>query len=655
MASNPQGSGAGTAARDDPFVSPGPVSRRSGEPYPAPSGLHRSERSIVSTNRSRDRKARPRILVLDADMVPSLTIARSLKRRGADVDIAGHEPASLSALSNCVASVLIYPNPLTEPAAFVDWVEERLARASYALVIPVTERTLVPLHLERQRLDQQRIAMAPARALEIALDKARTVALAHELGIRVPHGCSPHSTSEALAFAADHGYPVVVKPAASIGADSIQRVHLSVSYASDEHQLRAQVTHALRHGSVLVQELFRGRGVGIELIADRGEVRFSFEHQRLHEVPLTGGGSSLRLSVPVRPELLEASRKLMAALNWHGVAMVEFKEDPETGEFCLMEINGRFWGSLPLAVAAGADFPAMLLELLAEGEIQTRPPARTGIYCRNLQKDMHWMESVLRRNAPIGLVSLPSRYQMIKDLLLVVSPRHRFDVQQWRDPRPGIEDMRRSIVHYSERIAHLLSERRLLRRQRAAWQKGLLARRLHEGSRLLFLCYGNINRSAVAEMLARERLPARFTLESAGFHPQAGRPADPVMVEVAARHGHDLSGSRSRQLSAEMVDRAHLILAMEPAHLRRAAELFPDSASKAYLLGPAAPAAVSDGAIADPYGKPPQAYEQCFSQLDQCITVLARLAGCGQDLAPAEASVERSRAPGEGWRDAGQP
>lgn len=609
----------------------------------------------MSPNRSRDRKARPRILVLDADMVPSLTIARSLKRRGAEIDIAGHESASLGALSNCVASILIYPNPLTEPAAFVDWLEERLVSDGYALVIPVTERTLVPLHLERHRLDQQRIAMAPAPALEIALDKARTVALADELGIRVPYGCSPQSASEALAFAADHGYPVVVKPTASIGADSVQRVHLSVSYASDEHQLRARVTHALRHGSVLIQDLFRGRGVGIELIADRGEVRFAFEHQRLHEVPLTGGGSSLRLSVPVRPELLEASRKLMAALNWHGVAMVEFKENPETGEFCLMEINGRFWGSLPLAVAAGADFPAMLLELLTEGDVQARPPARTGIYCRNLQKDMHWMESVLRRNAPTGLVSLPSRSQIIKDLLLVFSPRHRFDVQQWRDPRPGIEDMRRSLADYSERIGHLLSERRLLRRQHAAWQKGLLPRRLREGSRLLFLCYGNINRSAVAEMLARKRLPAHFTLESAGFHPQAGRPADPVMVEVAARHGHDLSGSRSRQLSAEMVDRAHLILAMEPAHVRRAAELFPGSASKTYLLGPAAPAAVSNGVIADPYGKPPQAYEQCFLQLDQCIAVLVRLAGRDHGPAGDEASEEHARAPGEGWRDAGEP
>ena len=100
--------------------------------------------------------------------------------------------------------------------------------------------------------------------------------------------------------------------------------------------MRAKTTHALRYGSVLLQEYIGGQGVGIELIADQGKIVYAFQHLRLHEIPLTGGGSSLRTSVAVEPALLEASAKLMAALAWHGVAMVEFKRDTGSGKFSLM-------------------------------------------------------------------------------------------------------------------------------------------------------------------------------------------------------------------------------------------------------------------------------------------------------------------------------
>ena len=41
--------------------------------------------------------------------------------------------------------------------------------------------------------------------------------------------------------------------------------------------------------------------------------------------------------------------KLIEAAGFEGIAMVEFKRDSATGQLSLMEINGRFWGSLPLS------------------------------------------------------------------------------------------------------------------------------------------------------------------------------------------------------------------------------------------------------------------------------------------------------------------
>jgi hypothetical protein len=54
---------------------------------------------------------------------------------------------------------------------------------------------------------------------------------------------------------------------------------------------------------------------------------------------------------------------MLDALNWHGVAMVEFRRDDRDGEYKLMEVNPKFWGSLDLALAAGADFPGDLCHM----------------------------------------------------------------------------------------------------------------------------------------------------------------------------------------------------------------------------------------------------------------------------------------------------
>jgi protein-tyrosine-phosphatase len=483
---------------------------------------------------------------------------------------------------------------------------------------------VVPILRHRSRLQDQRIAIAPSEALEQVLDKDRTLQLAVALGIPVPRSV-PISTVDQLGEAvATLGFPVVVKPARSVGQGEGQRVQLSVSYAHSRAELETQVRQALRFGAVILQEFFRADGVGIELIADRGVVRHAFQHRRLHEVPLTGGGSSLRISEAVEPALLAASEQLVRALGWHGVAMVEFKYQRATGEFRLMEINGRFWGSLPLAVAAGADFPAMLHELMSTGQVANHPPARPGTVCRQLARDIDWLEHVLRKNAPRQLVQLPSAGQVLRDSLLVFSPRHHFDVQSWRDLRPGLVDLSRIWQRQWSRITSALAQRRRLAAEWRAGRPGGDGRRVAaQAQRVLFLCYGNINRSALAHAYAASKhvgTPTRaLRFASAGFHAPAGRPPDPTMVDVAAQQGVALGDWRSQTLDAKAVAQADIILAMETAHLDRLWAEHPNARGKSFLLGAAAATSARQVEVADPYGKPRPTYERVCRQVLQSV------------------------------------
>ncbi len=564
-----------------------------------------------------------RILVLDADMVPALTISRSLSRRRCVVDVASHTSRPLSSYSNAVSSCFQYPDPLLSPDAFVEWLLEHVDARHYDLVIPVTERTLVALSTRRDLLRELKIAMPAAHSLEVVLDKSQTLALADEVGVPRPRGVSISSVLELVELKGTLRYPLVLKPARSIGSTEGGASQLQVSYAFSAAELEAGCVHALRFGPVLLQELFPGAGVGIELIARRGKIAYAFQHLRLHEVPLTGGGSSLRKSEPVLPELLAASERLIAALEWNGVAMVEFKLDPETREFCLMEINGRFWGSLPLAIAAGADFPSMLLDLELDDEIRPSPPYRNNVYCRLLSRDLQWYEAVLREDADTRIARIPDAWEVFRGLADFINFRHSFDVQSVSDPLPGLVDVRRIFDSYVQRIIALSQEKKFYARQKRAWKAGEVATTLAGASSILFLCYGNINRSALADVMLRAYAEdSGISVASGGFHPADGRQADPVMVDVARQFGTEMSHVRSASVTQEMLGQSDIIFVMEKSHYDRVVAMDGSAASKMYLLGAHLGGAGRAVEIADPYGRARENYVACHERIVEAVDTI---------------------------------
>lgn len=85
-------------------------------------------------------------------------------------------------------------------------------------------------------------------------------------------------------------------------------------------------------------------------------------HRRVREVPPKGGISCCAESF-YDPKLKDYGIRLLDNLGWHGVAMVEFRFDTRDNDYKLMEINPKFWGSLDLALTAGADFPYGLCQI----------------------------------------------------------------------------------------------------------------------------------------------------------------------------------------------------------------------------------------------------------------------------------------------------
>ena len=105
--------------------------------------------------------------------------------------------------------------------------------------------------------------------------------------------------------------------------------------------------------------------------ANQGRLLQVFQHKREHK-PSEMGGSSYRVSVAVEPAFETACLSIVDSVGYTGVAMFEFIKDSTTGRWILLEVNARPWGSLPLPVAAGVDFPYCWYRLLVEGEEEPR-------------------------------------------------------------------------------------------------------------------------------------------------------------------------------------------------------------------------------------------------------------------------------------------
>ncbi len=308
---------------------------------------------------------RGRAVVIGTDTRAFLAVVRSLGRSGVEVHTVSTAAQSPARRSRYIAKAHELPPYRPGENDWLEGLRELLGDGQTQLLIPCPEWAVDAVDGNRDALTPHcKLALPAPAALHTFLDKRLTRELAERVDVRVPKEWRLAELGDLARLAAEP-LPLVVKPPSSLNpADPYNKRMVVKAYSRTE--LERVVADELVHGQVFVQENVLGNGVGVELLVDDGEVVGAFQHERVHE-PLHGGGSSYRRSVAVDRDLLAASERLVAAVSYTGVAMVEFKQCAD-GRWWLMEVNPRFWGSLPLAIAAGADFPAGLYDLLVDGK-----------------------------------------------------------------------------------------------------------------------------------------------------------------------------------------------------------------------------------------------------------------------------------------------
>ncbi|MFP5109869.1 carboxylate--amine ligase [Neobacillus sp. C211] len=387
---------------------------------------------------------RKKVLVLGHDNRSFLCVIRSLGRAQIEVHVAWHRNVE-AIYSKYVHKIHDIPPFKVGEKDWLDAMVNVLKEEMFDLVIPCHDSSIIPL--QKYQYDLQKYAEIYTindKAYSVLFNKINTNQLARELGINLPRELIVTNLEEIDKILANFDFPIVIKPVNSCTEQNLFSKHF-VKKAYTEKDLHNYLQESLKAGPVIIQENFIGYGVGIDLLLKDGQPLMTFQHIRVHE-PLHGGGSSYRKSSVVHPELLEASLKIMKELNYSGVAMVEFLYNPKTNDWIFVEVNARFWGSLPLAVAAGANFPLALFNMMVDGELKFPQTYRKEIYCRNIKRDLSWQVENLRADHLDPTLATRPILKIIKETLFnLFSLRERYDEITMDDPKPGIIEVKNMI------------------------------------------------------------------------------------------------------------------------------------------------------------------------------------------------------------------
>jgi predicted ATP-grasp superfamily ATP-dependent carboligase len=390
------------------------------------------------------------VFVTDGNQRSALAIVRTLGRRGMTVIVGDEQPVSLASASRHCAHRITYPSPYAHREAFERFLLDFVAREHVDVLLPVTDVTTHSVCALQDRLEvHTALAVPPLDAFEIVTHKGRLMEYAASLAVPVPR---THCVDglESLERVVDRvEYPAVVKPVRSRLRTEDGWVPGRVHYAGSPQELRTLYRdheYLAAHPS-LIQQRIAGAGIGVFVLFDRGQLVADFAHRRLREKPPTGGVSVLCESEPVADSLRDHAIRMLGPLGWHGVAMLEYKQDLRTGECFLIEVNGRFWGSLQLAVDAGMDFPALACELALGHRPQVLQPYKLGVRSRWLLGDFdHLLLRLFTTDRSSELpASVPSRLRTLRDFITCANHGSRDGIGADADFGPFVHELREYV------------------------------------------------------------------------------------------------------------------------------------------------------------------------------------------------------------------
>ena len=387
-------------------------------------------------------------LILDGNLKSALAVVRSLGARRINVSVGATRSTGMALHSRYATARFTYPSPYTHQDEFIEAVKAEAQRlGGKPVVYAMSDATWLSLYAHRAALAPCMTLVFPSEtSVDIAFDKAATYSLAHVSGVHTIPTYAPVTHDEILRLSETLTYPVVVKSRRSVTWKDGVGIFGSAVFAKNADALMSQFETITKVNGEppLVQTCIYGEEYGVEMLAHKGKVFAMTVHHRLRSLSPTGGASVLKETIgegDLYHELRGYAEALVKKVAWSGPIMVEFKVDSDTRTPYLMEINGRFWGSLPLSIFAGVDMPYQYFMYAVTGKAPAQVThAREGVVSNHRMGGVMHLLRVLFKRDPMRKQLYPKRVSALHDFLVL--PKGTVsDVWSFHDPKPSLMEI----------------------------------------------------------------------------------------------------------------------------------------------------------------------------------------------------------------------
>lgn len=361
-----------------------------------------------------------------------LGIIRSLGRQGVPSVVIDDEKC-IGAYSRYVKHV-VYVSSLRNPGEAIEAVVAAGKKYGLQGWVLFPTRDEIVADFSKHRADLAKFFRVPTpvwESVKYAWDKRNMHALLKQLNIPEPRSCNPLSVEELDTL--DFDPPYVLKP--SIKEHFFYKTKDKAWVANDKQELRRLfelATSIAAPGEILVQEMIPGYGsqqFSYCALFKNGQAVASMVAQRRRQHPAVFGRASTFVVTVENPLVESYGESFLRAIDYYGLAEVEFKLDPRNQEYKLHDVNLRTWGYHSIGAPAGVDFPYLLYRDQIGEQVD---PCRATV-------GVKWMRAVT--DFPASILDVAHGRVGLFEYLRSFSGRITEAVLDFHDPAPTIAEL----------------------------------------------------------------------------------------------------------------------------------------------------------------------------------------------------------------------
>lgn len=477
------------------------------------------------------------ILIIGANDRAAYSVARQYSLNNYYVVICNWEDHPIKH-SKYVNQFLLFSDLERDFNLFIEDVENYLKNNIVYCVSPINDTAIIVCHyLKKKNSDLIFLNINDDDTIKYASNKYQLILKCQELLIPIPKTKYISNLKDLDFFLENNNenlcYPLIIKPVESKKLFENKIFSNVVKKVYNRTQLINSVRELIHIVPVMIQEKITGHGVGFNLIAEKGKIVDYYMHERINE-QWGGGESSYRKTIlNDKYNLHNYVKKLIENIKWTGVCMIEFIINDNKAY--VMEINGRFWGSIELGIFAGKNFPLMQIELISHNRLINTSKLNKVYFSRNLINDFRW--------AFIGLTKHKRFLNFIKWFLNLYKSLRKNEIVEdsfFRDFKFRSSILISFWIKFYNKLIRILALI-FFRYPRAQLNK------IPEKSNIAFICKGNICRSSFAEHYSKINFQ-NYNFFSAGTIKQNNRYVPIFALDAALKFHINMSNHLSKNI-----------------------------------------------------------------------------------------------------------